>query len=193
MRRITVVTRPTVAEAAAGPLVSDTFDRPDSTTSLGTADTGQVWAALDGTWGIETNRAYTPGGGLDRQAVVESGASDVTVEVTVPVVTTGAGVVGRSVDGSNYWLWTWEAGVPRMALYKRVGGGHTLVGSYSLAALPDGSRLGLRMTGTTVVGLLDGMDVLTVTDSAHQTATRHGMRVYNSDITRLDNFRVEAA
>lgn len=37
----------------------DMFDRPNSTTSLGTSPTGQAWTSLQGTWGVQSNRAYS--------------------------------------------------------------------------------------------------------------------------------------
>ena len=39
----------------------DTFSRPDSNVSMGSAETGQVWTAHEGTWGIISNKAYNAG------------------------------------------------------------------------------------------------------------------------------------
>ncbi len=39
-------------------LAYDLFDRADSVTSMGTANTGQTWTAYNGTWGIISNEAY---------------------------------------------------------------------------------------------------------------------------------------
>lgn len=184
-----------VWSAVSGPLVSDTFDRADTGTSLGVADTGQTWTPLAGTWGIETNRAYAVGSDpADRQVVVEAGAADVVVAVDVAVLDSGGGtgLLFRGVDASNYWIFTSEG--TRWALYKRVAGTHTLVAA--LTETPVAGRWEVTCSGSTITCKIDGVTKMTVTDTAHQAATRHGMRIYRLNATtssRYDNFTVAAA
>lgn len=175
-----------------GPVVSDSFDRADSGTSMGTADTGQVWTPLAGTWGIDTNRGYSVGSDpADRQVVVESGVSDPTVAVDVPVLDSGGGtgLLFRGVDANNYWIFTSEG--TRWALYKRVTGTHTLVGSFT--ETPTIGRWEVACSGSSITCKIDSVTKVTATDTTHQTATRHGLRIFRQSATsssRFDNFTV---
>lgn len=202
MQRILVAVRPTITaseQQSSSPLVSDSFDRADSTTSLGTADSGQTWTALAGTWGIQTNRAYGVGTSpIDKQVVVESGASDVTVSVDVAVfdtdpVSIGPGIVFRAVDASNYLLFCAET-AGRWALYKRVNGNHTEIASMS--ETPVAGKYEVTCSGSTITCKVGGVTKITATDTTHQTATRHGIRDYKNSTTasanRFDNFKIES-
>lgn len=153
-------------------VVSDSFNRADSSTSLGSADTGQAWTALVGTWGITSNQAYNPVGGGDNQctAVVDAGVSDCTVQVTKPN-SHDAGFVFRVVDANNYLMFT-EAGV----LYKRVGGGFTSIATCAVGS--DGDVLAAVLSGTSVIVKRNGTQIVSVTESTHQSATKHGLRNY---------------
>lgn len=178
-----------------GPLVSDTFDRPNNATSLGTADTGQTWTSLSGTWGIDTNRAYTSGGtSSDRQVAVESGASDVTVAVDVTALDNpGPGLLFRAVDTNNYWVFIAQTAQGDWRLFKRVAGTYTMVGS--LVEAPFAGRWEVVCSGSTITCKVDGVTKITTTDSTHQFATLHGLRTFNvagEPVDRWDNFQVEA-
>ena len=83
---------------------SDTFTRADSTTTLGTAETGGAWTAHVGTWGISSNQAYCPTSAGLNIATVDTGYSDGFVTVTVTGVSAaGQRLVFRLSDSSNYW------------------------------------------------------------------------------------------
>jgi hypothetical protein len=75
-----------VADLAAQPgaaIVTDSFERANNATTLGTADTGQTWVTDSGTWGILGGKAYVPAGGNDRSAVVDALTADCVVTATI--------------------------------------------------------------------------------------------------------------
>src|SRR5690606_6906950 len=83
--------------------VVDTFARPDSATSLGTADTGQTWTAHAGTWGISGGQAYHAGNGLGL-ASLDAGFPFGTYEVTVTDASAGGWAIAfRVEDDRNYY------------------------------------------------------------------------------------------
>lgn len=166
-----------------GPLVSDTFNRADSTTSLGTADTGQAWTPLATTvWGIIGNTAYETGNAAQALAVVETGVSDCTVSVTMPVMG-DTGLCFRASDNDNNFV------TNPTALYREQSDtGYTLLGSYP--QINAGDRLAVVLSGSTITVKVNGAAVLTVTDTFNQTATKHGLRSHNSTAARFDDFEV---
>lgn len=75
--------------------VTDTFNRADDASSLGTASDGvHLWTAETGTWGITSNTGYCPtlSGGLG-YATVDYGARDCTLQVTISTVNRPFGVI----------------------------------------------------------------------------------------------------
>lgn len=171
-------------------LVSDTFSRADNASSLGSADTGQAWTALAGTWGISGNRAYNPSATSNGVAYVDAGVSDGLVECVIPVLGGGPGLYFRIVDADDY-LRCVSTGTA-LIVEKRVASTFTQIASltYTLVA---GDRLGVRLTGSTIDVSVNGESQGVVTDSAHQSATMHGIGFnfgVGSSAARFDNFRV---
>lgn len=107
--------------AGASILAQDSFDREDDENSLGIADSGQAWEAYgpggagDTEWQIIDNqagRSTAAGSGI---AVVEVGATNVTVRVTIKNAAYGGnlnnnnfGIVFRFVDENNYMRASWS-------------------------------------------------------------------------------------
>lgn len=169
--------------------VYDSFDRADSSTTLGTADTGQVWATVIDTgspgttgWGIISNTAYMPSGAFQNLAYVDSGLSDCTVEVTMVNAAGDAGVCFRVVNGSNNFVSTSNA------LFVRVSGSFTNLGSWGYVA---GDTIKVVLSGSSIKCYTNGVEQLSVTNTNHQSATNHGMRRNGGFAVRWDDFRVK--
>lgn len=184
---------PTLGRPAL-PSVSDTFTRADSATSLGSAETGQVWTALAGTWGISAGRAYcaaVEGGGTNRSAVaVDSGASDGTVGVTLAVVASESRVLFRASDVQNGFIV--QAATDRYILYRREAAVYTALGTY-LAAPASGDRVEVVLSGNSIRVRINGVERIAVTSTFNLTATRHGLGMGDGGgaaTARFDNFRV---
>lgn len=95
-------------------LVSDSFNRANNPTGLGTADTGQVWTIETGNvgnWQISSNSALWTwdSGDPNGRATIESGSVNGITKVTQVDWSgpqnfgVGEGVIFRWVDINNYW------------------------------------------------------------------------------------------
>lgn len=160
----------------------DSFTRT-SASSLGTADTGQAWTALVGTWGTTGTQAYcpTPSGGASSVACVETNASDVDLQVTL--VTSGdAGLAVRLTDQNNHFAVVASGG----AVYRVQGGSASQVATF--AACSNGDKIRIVAGGNVFTLYKNGAQVATWTDSFNQTATRHGLRLFNDSAVRFDDF-----
>lgn len=162
--------------------ITDSFNRADSTSTMGSTDTGQTWTYQSGTWGITSNTAYPVTASGQLTAVVESSVSDCTVQVTHSTAGSSPGLCWRATDDNNYWL------VAGLTAYKRVAGGFTSMGS--TGGIADGDVLSVVLSGASHVIKKNGSTVLTISsDSFNQTATKHGLRAQVNN-SRFDNFSV---
>lgn len=187
-RRAVVAVRRAVV--AAGVNITDSFTRADSTTTLGTTDTGQAWTAVSGTWGIGTNRAYKPSGAGDHAAVVEAAATDVTATVTLATAAAFYGLAPRVVDANNLWIVYYNT-ASTMLLTKIVGGAYTVVGNTGTLTTTTGDVFSVVMAGPAFTVRRNGVDMFAATDATHGAATRHGM--YSGvNNAFLDNFSITA-
>lgn len=183
------------AEVSATPsglttIISDDFNRADNASSMGTADTGQVWPSPGyafSYWGISANRAYvgTQPGSLNNCISLDSGHADCTVSVALPVLGTNGGPALRITDENNFFYVNAQAG----QLWRNQTGGSSQIGSNFTPAVA-GDTVSLTASGTTLTVKINGTQVLQVTDSFNQTATRVGLRTYNDTVIRFDTFRV---
>ena len=170
-----------------GATVSDTFNRADNASSLGTSDSGHVWSALLGTWGISSNKAYKPSGAGQSFAVVDSGLSDCTIDVTVSgTLTAGGGITFRATDASN--LWFVEMDVGQTLLYKVEAGGYNAPVT-GMATFSVGDVMSVVLSGTSISIEKNGTQIGSHTSSFNQTATKHGLRAYGNAVT-FDDFSV---
>lgn len=180
-----------VALLGRRPIVFDAFNRANSTSTLGKADTGQSWSAITGTWGISSNQAYNPTGDTGAFAVVESGVANGIVRATITARRTTSGIYFRVVDSDN-WLRMVCHSSTAMDFDKCVAGTVTEVAQVTLLTLKDGDVYGVRLNGTQVILELNGSRIgspQTVTD--HATATKHGIGMETASTTsRWDNFQV---
>lgn len=173
-------------------IVSDTFTRADSATTLGSADTGHAWTAYAGTWGISTNRAYQAAFGTDAPVAVDSGRADCTVRVTLAVIqgiTAAVGLTFRLSDASNWFRLVMSS--DSLVLQKNTAGSLTVVTSVAVTRV-DGMKLKVILAGSGISCYADDVLKFTVSDSHNATATRHGLNVHSNNVARLDDFFVEA-
>ncbi|MGB7158226.1 MAG: DUF6531 domain-containing protein, partial [Tepidisphaeraceae bacterium] len=188
--------------AAAATVVSDSFNRADNATSLGSAETGQDWEALGGPsptppsiWGVIDNQAHSTSGHT-QAAVVDAGVSDAVVKATVGAYSWNWGLVGRGTGFGNYLVvhLTHPGGVPTITLARAVSNNHTTIESYVLPAMPDaGDVVELRAVGDQVGVWYNGVEVIHVTENYNQAATKWGMRYHQADaVGRFDDFGVTA-
>lgn len=117
-------------------LLTDSFNRADTTAGIGTAETGQVWTNLAGTWGIRSNKAYNVGDtnstmvGIDINTTQYTFSVDVTGDFTVSNDRTPA-VIFHHIDTTAY-MFARIYGT-RIALTRRIGSVNTEVSTKTIA------------------------------------------------------------
>lgn len=167
--------------------ISDDFNRADNATTLGSTSVGAVaWQALQGTWGIGTNRAHVVTGDSTspnaQVAVVPAGSPDGTVQATIAAVD-GSGVspflIFRASDRLNYLYWVVNTG----AIRQMVAGSGSLIGT--AAGVTAGDVVKVVLSGTSVECFKNGTSVGAFTVSTHSTNTKHGI---GSDSTVTGNY-----
>jgi len=192
-----------VSVASASPWtgsVTDNFDRADSATTLGSAQTGQAWTATRGTWGITGNAAYSATAVDDDLATIETTQSNhrVTVNVPVPagVGAASPGIVTRFADINNHYMavlaFTSGGTAPLVKLFKKVAGGYTQIGT--TVTLPDqtGSvKFALSAFGTTITVLVNDVAVIRKIDSSLSAGTKVGLRQGGATACRWSDFSAD--
>ena len=179
--------------AAATATVTDTFNRANSTTTLGNADTGQAWAVFTtgAVFGITGNQAYmvssTNGTTTADWVAVDSTVADCTAQITVAVAAANCGLAARLSDENNTLLVNVGAG-NALRLFRRAGSYVELGGSGSVVS---SDVIALTMSGSTLQMKKNGVVILTVTETLNQTQTRHGFQINDAASgIRFDDFAV---
>jgi hypothetical protein len=193
--RITVKRRP---QGGATPTISDRFTRANSTTTLGSTESPVLaWTTHQGTWGIDTNRAYCVTSADGDTATVSVGIADMTV--SAKITSPGAGrlpaVVARYVDLSNSYRAEVVADTAALRIFRRQGGVDTQLTTGITFA--DGDVVGLATieeSGSTRVSLYrNGTQQYTTLDSTsgRPAGTRAGLRWSGATPTAyFDDFSV---
>jgi len=173
-------------------LASDTFTRADSPSSLGTADLGGAWSALQGTWGISSNQAYLVAtDGTNRAAaVLDTGTADGTIQVTFANLQDGNRLVFRATDALNQW--TVEVDSTSMILSKIVASVGTIVANIA-GTFVSGDKMRVELFGPSIKVFQNATLLTAQTDTFQQTATKHGIGASSSGTmptARFDDFAV---
>jgi lysophospholipase L1-like esterase len=177
-----------VSVASASPWtgsVTDNFDRADSATTLGSAQTGQVWTASRGTWGITGNAAYSATAVDDDLASIETTWTNhrVTVNIPVPsgVSAASPGITARFADTNNHYMavmgFLSGGTAPTVKLYKKVAGGYTQLGTtVTLPNQTGTAKFALSAFGTTITVFVNDVAVIRKIDGALTAGTKVGLR-----------------
>lgn len=183
---------------------ADAFTRANDAANLSTAADGPTdlaWTALSGTWGITSNTAYCSAAHATKPnvAYVDTGTSDIVLEVATATVITGMGLAFRIQDVDNYYFIRCDtAAGGSIALFKRVAGVETSLGS-TAAGMANGNRIQVIVKGNKIA-VNNGSSSsyftfkLNVADNTFPTGTKHGLRAATSSITpRFDDFYARQA
>lgn len=165
-------------------IVSDNFNRANSSTTLGTTPVGgKVWQKY-GTqqWGIQNNMAYPVTILYDKPTYVDIGVADqIAISVKLGVYQSTGQFHYRNVsDGNGYFF-------ESPGLYKLTAGNFTEMGRFTMAT---GDVIKVELRGNQHTIFVNGVQRLQFTDAAHNTGTRAGF-AGNSTTVRYDDFLVE--
>ena len=190
----TATASPSITLAFAAPVVTDSFNRADNASSLGTADSGQVWSALVGTWGISSNTAIRVSGAGTGYVVTESGIADAIIQAklspTDAAQTFLAGLIFRVQSTNNVWGFYIRPNLGLAILFKLVAGVLTTTDtvSYTRSAA---SVLKVICAGTTIDCYVNEVRVIHATGRTDfQTATQHGLYANAVPVATWNDFAV---
>lgn len=172
-------------------IVLDRFNRADSSTSLGNADTGQTWTATPNPWGITSNQAYSVNTSTTDLVFIDAGVSDAKVSTKI-TFSVNEGVMFRYTDSNNQFFSRISS--TGLGLFRNNAGTPTSLGSYSFSPVVGNVySVMVICSNSSIRVFLDGVERITVTDTFNQTATKYGLRASTSTAGRFDDFYVEAA
>lgn len=162
---------------------SDDFNRPDNT------DLGASWVEVSGDWSIVSNQLSpgASGGTIILRAAGAMDSSDNSAQVTIAATTAASqGVWCRGNSNiSDGYLWrnngsTWD-------LFSVVSSTFTVIGTYAAPAAP-GDVAKVQTVGSTIKGLVNGIERVSVTDTAVATGLSAGIRAESVSGLRFDDF-----
>lgn len=188
----TAPTKASLPSQAAATLITDSFNRADSSTTLGAP---WVVPANSGTWGVRNNNAYTPVASGTAKTFVETNTSEVAVTVKT-VAGNATGPIARVIDNQpgTFGATWWTAGAN--ALYYMNGTTHVQKGSAWTPVAAAGDTIRLECRGPYISVWIDYGSTGTFVNKLNflsagenQNATKHGMRMPNGT-TDLDDFKV---
>jgi len=177
---------------------ADAFSRPDQRFGLGATPQGLEWRSVGGAWGVSRSTAYVSGPApapARALAVLDVAGGDGSVQVTLPRVANGAGLVFRYQDPANFWAVVAVPDYATWAVVRALAGQEQVVANTGVSAVRDGTTVGVRTSGDTIEVLVDRAVAATVSDGALRSAGAVGMTAGGSDAgrARFDDFRFEAA
>lgn len=178
--------------------IIDLFDRANSTNSLGSTDTGQVWTnsvMFGNALGISSNAAYSAGA-VDAAAVVETYMTNGDVTFVLGTYSDYVGFAFRYTDNNNYCECAVLNSIHKFWVQGKSSGssfGGSSTSGYYISSIPtiaNGDTLKIRMSGTTITFYVNGSSIGSLTISQNATATKHGIRI-NSTVARINSFRFD--
>lgn len=164
---------------------TDNFNRADSAVTINSpSDGGSNWVVYVALWGISSNQGYTVTSVAHAFALLDSGFSNITVQVTFPV-TGNIGLAIRGVDNNNVFLWN------ALDVYRIQAGSFNNLGSCNAFA-SNGDILAVRMNASNQITTYKNGSLLCsgITDSFQSTATQGGIYTYTSTATRFEDFSI---
>jgi hypothetical protein len=174
-------------------LAQDSFNRANSTTSLGVADTGQTWQYFSAnSWGISSNQAYCSTGAVNNSCFVDVGVSvDTKTSVKINVIEQySALAVRRNSNPSTNEFYGVRYNNGILQVVKVSAGGTSTLGSGSVTMV-NGDTLSVECIGTSIKAYVNSVLIVTVTDSSYTNYTGYGLYLTNRTTTRFDDFKVE--
>ena len=169
--------------------VVDNFNRVDNAV-VGSAITGQLWAVISGSWGIENNKAklIVTSGSTDR-IVIDAGISDCYIKVTFVTNMNDQRILFRYKNTTNELFV--KIGPTTCAIYRRVSGTATLIGQISHACIPN-DVLSVRCSGNNISFYVNEVLKIELSEEVNKTNTIHGFGGLNVSGLTFDDFSVEA-
>ncbi|WP_431781719.1 hypothetical protein [Streptomyces chumphonensis] len=162
---------------------TDDFNRPDTT------DLGPGWVEVSGDWSI-TSGQLSPGaagGTIILRAAAPMDSPDHYAQATIAATTAAShGVWCRgNTNISSGYLWRNDG--TSWGLFSVVGGSFTLIGTWAAPAAP-GDVARVQAVGSTITGWVNGVQRVSVANTAVPTGVSVGIRTESTAAIRFDDF-----
>ncbi|MEU9208547.1 hypothetical protein AB0D27_11475 [Streptomyces sp. NPDC048415] len=161
---------------------SDDFNRADGSP-------GANWVQVSGTWSIVSNQlsSGSAGGVIILRAAGAMATNDNSAQITIAA--TGAVSHGVWCRGNTNITqgYLWRNDGTSWNLFSAVGGSFTSIGSFTGAAVA-GDVAKVQAVGSTIKGFVNGIQRVSVTDTAVTTGTSVGVRAESTTVLRFDDF-----
>jgi hypothetical protein len=162
---------------------TDDFNRADST------NLGAGWVEVSGDWSIVANQlsSGSAGGTVILRAAGAMATNDNSVQVTIAAtaaVSHGIWCRGNSNISQGY---LWRNDGTSWNLFSVVGGSFVSIGSYAAAAVA-GDVAKVQAVGSTIKCYVNGVERVSVTNTAVTTGTSVGLRAESTSSLRFDDF-----
>jgi len=172
--------------------VFDGFNRADDATSLGSADTGQVWVATDIVFGISSNKGYAVSGTFG-MATVSCDSGDINIRAKIIWKSDQADSIVFRTDGTMSNRMGFTIKPDNISLTKRISDVSTELGN---SAFTPGNgveyMLEVVCQGDSFKCYLNGIEKFSLTDNnILKSNTKHGVLLYSGlsiPTSTFDNF-----
>jgi hypothetical protein len=174
--------------------IYDSFNRADNASSLGTSDSGHIWVYDSQVWGISGNKARPYSGTADKSIYIDSGKSDCTVQCTF------ASALGTAAATAHRMTFRWQDTTHYFAIQATTtgytlwlqNGGWTSLATSSGFTPAQGDVVKVVLSGSSITVFANGTQIISVTNTNYQTATKHGLAIGNASTTTIlyDDFSV---
>ncbi|MFD9276909.1 hypothetical protein ACFWD7_06400 [Streptomyces mirabilis] len=164
-------------------IFSDDFNRANST------DLGTGWVEVSGDWSIVSNQLSpgAAGGTIILRAAGAMAGNDNYAQVTIAATTAASQGVWCRGNSNITQGYLWRNNGTSWDLFQVFGGSFTNIGTYAAAAAP-GDVAKVQAVGSTIKGFVNGVQRVSVTDTAVTTGTSVGIRSDSAGAVRYDDF-----
>jgi hypothetical protein len=161
---------------------SDDFNRADGAP-------GANWVLVSGPWTIISQQlsAGAAGGTILLRAATAMATSDNYAQVTIAATTSASQGLWCRGDSSLTSGYAWRNNGSNWSLFSVVGGTFTSIGTYSAAAVA-GDVAKIQAVGSTIKGFVNGIERVSVVNTAVTTGTSVGIRSDSTSALRYDDF-----
>lgn len=170
-------------------LVSDTFTRADSATTIGSPAVGPAPVVLGGVGGITGNLLYAPTAPL--LVVWECGTTDVDVTVDAVGTLSNTRVLGIVIGGASltdhYLVHFYDT---YGQLWRSHPGGYSMLAQFNVGVTAAATTVRTTYRNRWIRAYISGTEVLRYRVDTPITSTRHGLRLVHAGNIRADNLLV---
>ncbi len=171
-------------------LIQDSYNRLDTDSRLGVADTGQTWVyvgnAPGGRFNISENRARVNSATGDH-AYISVWHANVKIEQRITSFISGLWPVAfRVVDANNFFVV--KANASTYTLVKKVASSNTTLGTYTATPANDDVIM-VTVKDDLITVYVNGIPVITATDPALNTCCNVGWAHLNCLGATVDDFK----